>query len=108
MTFIEIIARAYAAAWKADIEKHLLLPAPSWEDMGPGHRAAMLRCARAVIEAISEPTAEMCISGGIAISETATSGADQTLVDISDACWRAMIAKAISASVPGPDASSPA
>jgi len=62
MTPLERMARAYAAAWKADIEAHLpdyKGPLPTWEEMGPDQRAAMIRCARAAAQALMEPSLAM-------------------------------------------------
>lgn len=52
----KIIAKAYAAAWKHDIETHLPSPAsaPSWDEIGSGQRAAMIRVSDAVVSAMQE------------------------------------------------------
>ena len=56
---IEKVARAYAAAWKKDIKDFIGQDVPSWDEMGVGQQAAMMRCSAAAIEAMREPTKEM-------------------------------------------------
>ena len=57
-------------------------------------RSAPCECAddiaRAVVELLGEPTPDMRIRGGIAISEALPHAG--TYVDAADACWRAMLA----------------
>lgn len=59
---VEKVARAYASAWKSDIEKYVpdyRGPILTWDEMGERQRNAMMRCSRAAIEAMRWPSPAM-------------------------------------------------
>jgi hypothetical protein len=89
MTMAERMARAHHAKMR-ELVPATRVPFPSWEELSDNTRNMQIECARAVLEAMREPTPKMLKVGADAI--------DHFLVDADGTeihAWHAMIDAAL-------------